>query len=609
MSAQAFPRSSLQDSFSRLTTGSPLLPSTVTPPIGLPYSSLRPLSSDFSHRGHARPVSEILPPGSYVSPETEAIDRWFEDLQEYERNLETMASASVDPKYKEEIQHVDQWFCYLSEAERTAAIYSLLQHLSQVQIRFFINVLQQMNSKDPVSALLSPAYPDKDGRALRPIDMQTQLSSAMAKAEYEASQKLLSALPFSPIQRRPTPTRRTVDRHSFALGDTEEYNRLLANLTASDFLSPPPPPSTPTPPRTVREDAHRLHPHHTANTTPASSHGPSLTRPHSMMEGDFFFSDWGLNASLAKGARPGAKVSGRPKSADITQWSFDTMPLQNDPDWSVSALDKSDRHWSLESPRPQRLHEETMRRRPLQTTIPAVLETEEGISSTGMGGMSSRNGMSGINSMGGMGGINISNNISNINGTHPTNGTHIVFKYEDDPIGFSGYNALPTTSPPPCTSNPNHPNAYGHRNQSQHPQQHPQHRRVSTSGVYGQFLNPKDSHREVELDYASDQSEASTVSGKYKKKTFGFGQRPAKEKKPVETIDMQLLQDTPSWLRSLRLHKYNPVFEKWRWQDMVNLDDDELLAKGVSALGARRKMLKVFEQVKLHCEQNKRKPL
>ncbi|OAD76737.1 hypothetical protein PHYBLDRAFT_108993, partial [Phycomyces blakesleeanus NRRL 1555(-)] len=68
-----------------------------------------------------------------------------------------MASASVDPKYKEEIQHVDQWFCYLNEAERTAAIYSLLQHSSQVQIRFFITVLQQMNNKDPVDALLSPA--------------------------------------------------------------------------------------------------------------------------------------------------------------------------------------------------------------------------------------------------------------------------------------------------------------------------------------------------------------------------------------------------------------------------------------------------------------------
>lgn len=41
-----------------------------------------------------------------------------------------------------------------------------------------------------------------------------------------------------------------------------------------------------------------------------------------------------------------------------------------------------------------------------------------------------------------------------------------------------------------------------------------------------------------------------------------------------------------------------------RWQDMVKMSDQELLNKGVAALGARRKMLKVFENVKAHCEVN-----
>lgn len=48
-------------------------------------------------------------------------------------------------------------FKVLSEAERTAALYSLLQHSTQVQIRFFITVLQQMARSDPMTALLSPA--------------------------------------------------------------------------------------------------------------------------------------------------------------------------------------------------------------------------------------------------------------------------------------------------------------------------------------------------------------------------------------------------------------------------------------------------------------------
>lgn len=91
----------------------------------------------------------------------EALDKWFEDLQEYEQNLESMASASLDSRFKDELNHVDQWFTYLDEAERTATVYSLLQHSSQVQIRFFITVLQQMAKKDPVGSLLSPAHPEK----------------------------------------------------------------------------------------------------------------------------------------------------------------------------------------------------------------------------------------------------------------------------------------------------------------------------------------------------------------------------------------------------------------------------------------------------------------
>lgn len=69
-------------------------------------------------------------------------------------------------------------------------------------------------------------------------------------------------------------------------------------------------------------------------------------------------------------------------------------------------------------------------------------------------------------------------------------------------------------------------------------------------------------------------------------------------KKDEEEVDPALLNDIPAWLRSLRLHKYTPNFEKMRWQDMVVLDDAGLEAHGVAALGARRKMLKTFEAVR-----------
>ena len=65
-----------------------------------------------------------------------------------------------------------------------------------------------------------------------------------------------------------------------------------------------------------------------------------------------------------------------------------------------------------------------------------------------------------------------------------------------------------------------------------------------------------------------------------------------------EEVDPSLLNDIPGWLRSLRLHKYTPNFEGAKWQDMVMMDEAALEAKGVSALGARRKMLKTFEVVR-----------
>ncbi|KAI9312330.1 hypothetical protein BX666DRAFT_1820151, partial [Dichotomocladium elegans] len=53
--------------------------------------------------------------------------------------------------------------------------------------------------------------------------------------------------------------------------------------------------------------------------------------------------------------------------------------------------------------------------------------------------------------------------------------------------------------------------------------------------------------------------------------------------------------DVPGWFRTLRLHKYNSIFEPMKWQDIIKLSNEDLEAKGVAALGARRKMLKVFE--------------
>ncbi len=62
---------------------------------------------------------------------------------------------------------------------------------------------------------------------------------------------------------------------------------------------------------------------------------------------------------------------------------------------------------------------------------------------------------------------------------------------------------------------------------------------------------------------------------------------------PEDPTDPTLLQDVPSWLRSLRLHKYTDQLKDLKWDELVELDDEALEKRGVNALGARRKMLKV----------------
>ncbi|GAA5795933.1 hypothetical protein HPULCUR_001298 [Helicostylum pulchrum] len=509
---------------------------------------LRSLSSDGPR--HQRPVSEILKPENFKSAETQVLDKWFEDLQQYESSLESMASASLDPKYKEEVQHVDQWFRYLNEAERTATIYTLLQHSTQVQIRFFITVLQQMSKKDPLAALLSPAHPEK-------VDMQAQLAGAMVKAELDASQKLLSVLPYQTGQvhnRADIGRRNHIDRHSFALGDTEEYDRLFARPTTGDFLTP-----------RFGELPTRLQ--QQQQQQQRTMFEPTTSRPKSVIEGDIssiFSNDWSYGAGLV-GHRQSAISNSRPKSADISNWSFGTSVS------SKSAVREDP--WSAISP-----------------TVP----TFTGPKKEDQLFMSNN--------------WHLNNTTTNTNTNTTTTRPSVILT--DDTKGFRrrGVNRIPGTvveadelknnsmqSPPPLPPANIVLSVYDDKNtvfQDQQPTS------PTKPNQYGQFLNP---NRVMdENGYFSDHSDASNRSNGSKKK-FVFRKE---NKNNSDIVDMQLLEDVPAWLRSLRLHKYNPIFETMKWQDMLKMDDEALLGKGVAALGARRKLLKVFDQVKAHCLAN-----
>ncbi|ORE08254.1 hypothetical protein BCV72DRAFT_189802, partial [Rhizopus microsporus var. microsporus] len=63
--------------------------------------------------------------------------------------LEEVAAASLDQEFKDELHHINQWFRCRSDAERTAALYTVVQNASQIQIRFLITVLQQLANQNP----------------------------------------------------------------------------------------------------------------------------------------------------------------------------------------------------------------------------------------------------------------------------------------------------------------------------------------------------------------------------------------------------------------------------------------------------------------------------
>ncbi|KAH8984718.1 hypothetical protein EDB92DRAFT_2105845 [Lactarius akahatsu] len=161
-----------------------------------------------------RPTSELLGSATFQTPEADAIDQWFENFHHYEVTLEEMAAASLDVNFKEELSAIEQWFKVLSEAERTAALYSLLQHSTQVQIRFFITVLQQMARADPMTALLSPAVGGS---------MQSQMEAKLASMNLK-SPGLKSTMPGSPSAR------------TFNTSATNRQS--LAFDSSSSFLSP-----------------------------------------------------------------------------------------------------------------------------------------------------------------------------------------------------------------------------------------------------------------------------------------------------------------------------------------------------------------------------------
>ncbi|KAJ3416840.1 hypothetical protein HDV05_008425 [Chytridiales sp. JEL 0842] len=390
-----------------------------------------------------RPSSEVIA-GHYKSPEAEvpltplAIDRWFEDLSYYERTLEQMAHAKLDDNFREELKAIEQWFSVLSDPERTTALYSLLQHTTQVQIRFFMTVLQQLAQKDPV-ALVSHAAGAGPG------------TSGAAQAAPSPVPKVQPGPIGSPVAVNPS---------------------INKNKTSVQTGS------------AVLDASRRLYDRSSDPT------GSGLSRPKTPVDDAIASANWALGPSNPPGL---AGVQTR-------------YPLAAGPDRSSGSL---------------------------------------------------------LNN-GGISGQPYNRPIS------------------PRPVSPIFVNP-PTAIGSPAASNQRHPgDGWGHVN----------------LGVGSGLKTPgSPSGAYAHSDYSDSYDE---FGGEYSE-SKGKGGHKEKGKIP-ETVDLELLRDIPGWLRSLRLHKYTTVFEGYTWKDIVKMSEDDLIARGVSALGARRKLLKVFDIIKAECQ-------
>jgi len=528
-------------------------------------SRIRPSSDFYGQQGQGQ--------GADSDPQDKATQQWIADIDQYETTLEEMAAATLDQDFKDELSAIEQWFRVLSEAERTAALYALLQQTTQVQIRFFIQVLQQMGKNHPMSGVLSPATFDKDPMSNRLSDAMNKLnvsSNRNSLAQAPASAKRQSGLDQGTINAmfpdaaaaiatekakftQKTGAQPPSNRNSMATGvsaagdnlDSSSQNpaspwnneqskpATAGQVPMGQFAQPPSSIGGLRSPRPPQLGGIQ----NTTLNLPEKSGGVEMPL---------------LSPYTAGASGNWASMVNTPMVANFSQNNQADM-VANATAMKLAALSTVNNRFALDDVRKYR------RARSNDPMSPGPGATNFGGANIVMvnehGQVLSRDQMLALQGQPAMGGFAQNRSRPNSPG--------IAMQSALSPMGaFASPQANGFLS------------AY---------EQNP----LLNGGLGGIGMGQLGLPNE---GYHSDHSE------------INRGRSPrgrrGSSKPPEDPTDPSLLQDIPAWLRSLRLHKYTDNLKDMEWTDLVELDDKALEDRGVNALGARRKMLKVFEQVR-----------
>ncbi|KAF4120246.1 SAM domain (Sterile alpha motif) [Geosmithia morbida] len=585
-------------------------------------SSLRPPSSRAVSSGHSlrasadmasltspsvpgriRPSSEFYGQtqqgqgqgGTESDPQDKLAQQWIADIDQYETTLEEMAAATLDQDFKDELSAIEQWFRVLSEAERTAALYALLQQTTQVQIRFFIQVLQQIGKNHPMSGVLSPANFDKD-------PMSNRLNDAMNKLNVDSS-------------------RASYSRNS-AIGSTKGHSG-LDPLTINAMF--------PDAAAAIATEKAKF----TQQTgNPPSSNrnsiaGPSISGPAESREGGGQGSanHWASNAGdqgTSKGLgsqTPMGQFVQPPPSAGLRSPRpplSNNAPIQNT---TLTAPDGNQGDMPMLSPyNPNGGNWASMVNTPMNSNF-------------NTGQQPGNNGGNQADMIANATAMKLAA-LSTVNNRVALDDVRKYRRTRSNDGHGKGHGQSPLSPSPQGINLPGtnvvminehgqvlnqeqimalqvqqHLNLGGQRSRPNSPGMPP------GMGTMGGFTSPQNNGFLSAYDGSSGVMNAGVPTVNLAQLGLGGHEgylsdhsdiargrsprgRRGSSKPPEDPTDPSLLQDIPSWLRSLRLHKYTDNLKDMKWNDLIELDDKALEQRGVNALGARRKMLKVFEQVK-----------
>ncbi|PVU92347.1 hypothetical protein BB559_003744 [Furculomyces boomerangus] len=664
-----------------------------------------------------RPMSAIFfANASHPLPEANEIDAWFESLTQYEDMLEDMAKVSLDPVFKDELNAIDQWFSVLSEPERTAALYNLIQHASDIQVRFFITILQQMAKMDPGLSSLKEAdedYPQNDSQdQLAHNSSQRNNSNSSQAHERVATTIQNSTHEFSTLEKS-FPSFGIEDHNPVSVEqkkqiDAETHNSLFNNGWSPDathqgdnylFGSS----SSMTRARESRYHNHQnpsLKPSNPSDTTASPrwnqgaipstgvAIGDAISKRNNGFPEHGSFSeadsnpDWRnkngptqgnmnkgvglaggvstINTSLLNGISVSSIVGSSPKTPSF---------LLNETRRSFGEKDLNSYRWSTLS---ESLDPYMPMSQERSTSIPSILGSQpigdrRSISNRlSMAFSSNRDSVASIVPPPGVYSTNHASpslrslQTSNI-GAYPTSygrqNQQKQHHLEDNFLqpapaitnnqtltnGFENTNTQSSNNF--SSGSPTSTKSFGFKTNSHSYGSSSSRTGAYSTNNYSASRNPNEptnsmnaakvsslikqkyviqngyknslvSNQELKSGSGSTMSQAEShnekaTSANLQNMNTIPAQKITSNEKPIQQstvqqtiskeadgINFELLEDIPSWMKSLRLHKYTACFGGMNYREIIELDDAQLSDLGVQALGARRKMLKVFEGIK-----------